>query len=72
MCNTFSALTFLLFGNENQNDDINISFKSANWCCSTMSHLFNNEPLFKKKYFNGDKMYEGDRPTGFTLFTHGT
>lgn len=48
MCNTFSALTFLLFGNENQNDDINISFKSANWCCSTMSHLFNNEPLFKK------------------------
>lgn len=30
MCKTFSALTFLLSGNENQNYDINISFKSAN------------------------------------------
>lgn len=30
MHKTFSALIFLLFGNENQNDDINISFKSGN------------------------------------------
>lgn len=69
MCKTFSALTFLLFGNENQNDDINISFKSANWCCSIMSHLFNTELLLKKKRFNGDKRYEG---AGLTLFTHRT
>lgn len=48
MCKTFSALTFLLFGNENQNYDINISFKSANWCCSIMSHLCNTELLQKK------------------------
>jgi len=37
-----------------------------------MSHLFNTKLLLKRKYFNGNKRYEGDRPAGLALFTHGT
>lgn len=48
MHKAFTALSFVLCSNENQNDDINISLKPANRCCSIMNHLFSTNAAFLK------------------------